>query len=283
MNSSFFASGFACRRLEEARRKAKEAEEMVEKVKREAEEEKARFIAEQKALAEEEARKKAELEAKKKKEAAQDEFGKGMENSKKAQLIKSMLNQQKDLHPMVEAGNASAVKKVDELQKKIDKLRKDLQNYGGWKSALYLSGGSVDLEFDLEPWPQKQVVAILQEMRKYLIKAMKEEKDAAGKAFREMDYKNLELEDSLRKSDRVVEKLRSQLSRLRSEIEKAEAEAAGKIEEERAMQRKGGTGDAEEMGREALLLELKRLQRQMYRERLGVNELLQSLDKLGDR
>ncbi|GMH87877.1 hypothetical protein TrVE_jg6831 [Triparma verrucosa] len=271
--------------LKEAQRKAKEAEEMIAKVKREAEEEKARFIEEQQKVKAAEEAKRREEEAKRKKEAAKsDEFGKGIDVSKKAQLIKSMLNQQKDLMPMVEKYNPSAVKKVAELQKKIDKLRKDLENYGGWKSALYLSGGSVDLEFDLEPWPQKQIIAILKEMKTYLIKAMKEEKDASAKAFREVDYKNMELNDGLTKSERTNEKLRQQLARLRGEMEKAEEEVKKRDAEEQMMERGGDLGKEEgELNKEELMQEIKKMRRQAYRERLGVTELMKGLDTLSDR
>ncbi|GMH49933.1 hypothetical protein TL16_g00654 [Triparma laevis f. inornata] len=273
--------------LEEAQKKAKEAEEMIARVKREAEEEKAKWIEEQRKLKEAEEGKKREEEMKrKKKEAEGEEFGKGIETSKKAQLIKSMLNQQKDLMPMVGKNNAAAMKKVAELQKKIDKLRKDLENYGGWKNALYLSGGSVDLEFDLEPWPQKQIIAILKEMKGYLVKAMKEEKNASAKAFREVDHKNMELGDGLKKSERTNEKLRQQMARLRGEMDRVEEDKKKREAEEQMMEmQSGGTEGgkkAGEMGKEELMEEIKKMRRQAYRERLGVSELLKGLDKLSD-
>ena len=153
---------------------------------------------EKKRASEEEARNK-ERQAIKQKADNMDNYGKGLEASQKAAMIKDLLNQQRDLKVFADAGNKMASKKVHDFEKKICKLRSDLENYGGWKNALILSGGSVDLEFDLEPWPQKQQVEILKMKKEWLIKVMKEEKDAAGKAFREVDLKNLELDGDLRR------------------------------------------------------------------------------------
>jgi len=187
------------------------------------------------------------------------------------------------LKPIVETGNKTATKKHEELQKKIKKLKRDLEDYDGWKKDLFLSGGSVDLEFDLDPLPMKQQVEVLKKTKEWLIKHVAEEKGHAGKAFQEVDLRCVEVEGDLMRREREVERLKGQIEKLRAEIKRKEEEIKEKEKDDTMV---GAIVENESVSKEQrienLKQQLKQLQRKTYRERLAVNELLSGLNGLGD-
>ena len=214
----------------------------------------------------------------------ENEFGKGLAASEKAQLVKELLIQRKGMENMASQGSSVAKRRTMEVSEQINKLRKDLEDYGGWKPAILLSGGSVDLEFDLEPWPMKQQVEILLTMKKFLEKKVTEEAKEASKAFFEVDGKRELLEKSLNKSEKNVEKQRSTVLKLRHELEELEnrmkaGEEKSRIEAEKLdnMTNKGGAGG--ELTKDELQGYVRGLKREQYRERLAVSELLRVIDE----
>ncbi|GMI25367.1 hypothetical protein TeGR_g5021 [Tetraparma gracilis] len=272
-------------RIEAERKKA--AEE-IERLKAEAERGKELAVAKAKEGMEKEQAEERAREKERARIGSLDDYGKGLEMGQKIALVKEMLAEIQDLEAM--GDNVAFKKKIAELRGKIAKLRKDLEDYGGWKKALYLSGGSVDLNFDIDPWPLKQQVEILKEIKGYLTKTMEAESKEAAAAFREVDDKCIGLKKVVGRGEKTIEKQQGTINSLREEIEELER---GIAQQDAAGGGGGGGGAAElnleaagaadEITKEMVLDELKQVRRQMFRERLAVNELLGGIDKFNDK
>jgi len=232
---------------------------------------------------EKEDREKAEREREKeksKKEKELAEISKGLSAPQIINLIKVLLAQRKDL----EKSTAKiAIAKREDLSVSIDKLRSSLNMMGGWREVLYLESGGIDLEFDLEPWSEVDQVKVLQEIKSHLQKRIAKEATEAASAFFEVDQKRDHLLKERNKNDQLIERQRAQVVQLKDELAKliARSEQEKIFAKEQAEQMESstvGNVKTEELTRDELLKRMKSLQREKYRERLAVNELLKSVD-----
>ncbi|CAM9317305.1 unnamed protein product [Chrysoparadoxa australica] len=57
------------------------------------------------------------------------------------------------------------IAEVKQLRLQAAKLRAQMEEMGGWKAALWLPSGKADVNFDLEPWPEHDQIAILSNIK----------------------------------------------------------------------------------------------------------------------